>query len=192
MKKKKYLLPNDDVFTIPVDPKEMRNGLFIPKIQYEVVARVEMQEVYKGLTLAIPKVLMYYLTHKEMLVMTIILEETVTKGECDLKVKDMAYRLNITSATASAMLSKLRKQGLILESANGRAGRGKLRRLNYKTIQYLNDLVENEDPGVFPRIRKALKNKYIITNINYSDIQRTYTPRILPPNHDPEEEEEYD
>lgn len=164
----------------------------MPKINYQVTTFVETEEVFHGMTLPVPRVLLYYLKHSELLVLMVILEETCANGICKLTIADMARRLHSCYHSIGYTLHQLDKQGLIITSSRQtRLGR-KIRSIDYKTVQHLNDLVEGEDPAVFSKIRSVLKQKFKIRNITREDIEKTYDTRILPPEHDPEEEEEYD
>lgn len=166
-------------------------SIVMPKIEYEVVTYIGSETVFKGMVLPIPRVLLYFLNKAELMVMTVILEDTIQHKDCYLTVKEFAIRLKMSVPAVSNALYQLRKRGLLMERGNGKRGNGRLRVLNYKTIQYLNDLVEGEDPGVYTRIRKATI-KTEISNLTKADIALSYDGRVLPANHDPAEEEEYD
>lgn len=150
------VLPQPEPLIIKLDRKQLKNGIVLPKVQYQMVASVEAEEVFNGMVLPIPKVLIYYLNHNELLVMSYIMEDTNDNGECALSVKEMATKLKISVPTISNCLYSLRKVGLLLETPNGKRGGGRIRKLNYPAIQHLNDLVEGEDPGIYVRIRKAI------------------------------------
>ncbi len=184
-------LPPPEPITISLDPRELKGGIVLPKIKYQVIASVETEEVFKGMVLPIPKVLIYFLNHNELMVVSMILEESTETGECALSVQEIAVKIKISLPTLSNCLYSLRKIGLLLESPNGKRGAGKIRRLNYQAIQHLNDLVEGEDPGIYARIRKAVR-KINILNITKDDIKQAYDHKVLEPGHDPAEEEEYD
>lgn len=181
-----------EIVKVKIDPNTLKGDILMPKVHYKVITTAEVERVFNGMILPIPRVLMYFLNHTELQLIGMIMEETATKGECYFCIKDYATRLNITNATVSASLYKLRRKGLLIEAGNGRRGRGKIRKINYKTISHLDNLVEGEDIGVFTRLKKVLKQKFIITNITKADIHNAYDNKVLPPIHDPEEEEEYD
>lgn len=188
----KSQIPRPKPFKIKVDPLKLkRQSLVLPKVTYNVVASTEMEEVFTGSVLPIPTVLIYYLTHTELLVAAVIMEETNEHGECLLTVSELATRIKTTNATISTALYSMRRFGLLLETPNGMRGNGRNRMLNYQAIQHLNDLVEGEDPGIYVRIRRAASKKSI-PNINAEDIRNAYDNKVLPPDHDPAEEEEYD
>lgn len=176
---------------IKIDPSELKNGIVLPKVKYEVLATVEEQQVFHGMVLPIPRVLVYYLKHHELMVVATIIEETNETGTCALTVKELSAKLKISIPTLSNCLYSLRKVGLLLEEPNGKRGAGKLRKINYNTIQHLNDLVEGEDPGVYTRIRAATR-KTDISHLTKDDVHNAYDNKVLEPNHDPIEEEEYD
>lgn len=184
-------LANPEPILIKIDPKQLKTGIILPKVKYQVLAAIEEEEVFRGMVLPIPKVLIYYLTHNELMVVSTILEETNENGDCALSVKELATKIKISIPTLSACLYSLRKVGLLLEAPNGKRGAGRIRKLNYIAIQHLNDLVEDEDPGIYARIRKATR-KINIMNLNKEDIKGAYDNKVLEPNHDPAEEEEYD
>lgn len=176
---------------IKIDPMAMRNGISLPKIKYELLTTAETEEVFHGIVLPIPRVLMYFLNYHELLVMSTILEETYQNGECSLRVSEIGLKTRLCSQTVSTALHGLRKIGLLLEQPDGKSGVGKIRKLDYKAIQHLNDLLEDENPDVYSKIRKATR-KTNINNLTKEDILEAYDHKVLPPDHDPAEEEEYD
>ena len=176
---------------VKINPKELRNGIVMPKIKYEIVATIEHEEAFSGMVLPIPKVLIYFLNNNELKVVSTIIEETNETGECALTVREIAIKMQLSPPTVSGALYSLRKMGLLVEISNGERGNGKIRTLNYATVQHLNDLVEGEDPGIYSRIRKATR-KTVILNLTREDVVKAYDRYVLPPDHDPEEEEEYD
>ncbi|MDE6023725.1 MAG: hypothetical protein K2G13_09525 [Muribaculaceae bacterium] len=183
-------LPPPEPITIMVNPKDLKGGIVLPKIKYQVIATVETEEVFKGMVLPIPKVLIYFLNHNELMIVSTILEECTETGECSLSVQQLATKIKISIPTLTNCLYALRKVGLLLESPNGKRGAGRIRKLNYKAIQHLNDLVEGEDSGIYARIRKAVR-KINIMNLTKNDIKQAYDHQVLEPDHDPAEEEEY-
>ena len=189
---KKSQLKRPEHITIKFDPLIMRNSIVMPKIKYEVTAEVDTETKFTGKITPMPTVLIYFLTHMELSIISLILEETYENGGCDLSVIDIALRLAVTTPTISAALYKLRKNDLLLEERNMNVkGLGRRRLLNFEAIQHLNDLVEGEDPGIYARIRKATRRSSIL-RLTKEDIRCAYNNKILPPDHDPEEEEEYD
>jgi len=51
--------------------------------------------------------------------------------------------------------------------------------------------VENEDPGIYARIRTATR-KINILNLTKDDVKSAYDTHVLEPGHDSAEEEEYE
>ena len=184
-------MPPPEPIIIKLDPKQLRGGIVLPKVKYQILASVETEEVFNGMVIPVPKVLIYFLNKNELMVVSTILEETNEKGECALSVKELAIRVKISVPTLSNCLYSLRKIGLLLEVPNGKRGGGRIRKLNYPAIQHLNDLAEEEDPGIYARIRKATR-KVNILNLTKEDIKKGYDNYVLEPGHDPAEEEEYD
>lgn len=187
----KAKLPKQEPIIIKIDPKQLKAGIVLPQVKYQVLATIENEQVFNGMVLPIPKVLVYYLTHNELMIVATILEETNEYGECASSVKELAAKMKISTPTVSSCLYSLRKVGLLQEAPNGKRGAGRIRKLNYTAIQYLNDLVEGEDPGIYIRIRKATR-KINITSLTKEDIKKAYDNKVLEPGHDPAEEEEYD
>lgn len=186
------LLLTDKQITVRIDPATLKSGLILPKIMYQIVATVEQEEVYNGMTIPIPHVLFYFLHHKELQVVGVIIEQTILTGSCKLTIKDFAYRLSVNPVTVCNALYNLRKMNLLIEIADGKRGAGKVRKINFEAIQHLNNLVEGEDFNLLSRVRRKLGNKKNVTKINLADLEKVYNHKILPPEHDPEEEEEYD
>lgn len=187
----KSQLSKPEPIIIKINPSELKNGIVLPQVKYEVLATVEEKQVFHGMVLPIPRVLLYYLKHHELMVVSKIIEETNETGTCALTVKELSAKLKISVPSLSNCLYSLRRVGLLLEEPNGKRGAGKLRKLNYDTIQHLNDLVEGEDPGIYTRIRTATR-KADISHLNKKDVHNAYDNKVLAPDHDPAEEEEYD
>lgn len=187
----KAILAKSEPIVIKIDPKQSKTGIVLPQVKYQILETVENEQVFNGMILPIPKVLIYYLTHNELMIVATILEETNEYGKCISSVKKLATKMKISTPTASSCLYSLRKMGLLLEEPNGKRGAGRVRKLNYEAIQYLNDLVEGEDTGVYIRIRKAAR-KTDIMKLTKDDVTNAYDNHVLAPDHDPAEEEEYD
>ncbi len=183
-------LPPPEPVVIKLDPKLLRGGIVLPKVKYEILATVETEEVFDGMVIPMPKVLIYFLSKNELMVVSTIMEEANENGECALSVQELAVKMRLSVPTLSNCLYSLRKIGLLLETPNGKRGGGRIRQLNYPAIQHLNDLVEEEDPGIYARIRKATR-KINILNLTKDDVKSAYDTHVLEPGHDPAEEEEY-
>lgn len=183
-------LPPPEPVVIKLDPKLLRGGIVLPKVKYEILATVETEEVFDGMVIPMPKVLIYFLSKNELMVVSTIMEEANENGECALSVQELAIKMRLSIPTLSNSLYSLRKIGLLLETPNGKRGGGRIRQLNYPAIQHLNDLVEKEDPGIYARIRKATR-KINILNLTKDDVKSAYDTHVLEPGHDPAEEEEY-
>lgn len=188
---KKSLLKEPQTITVKIDPDELKNGIVLPIINYEVVAKVEMQQVFTGMVTPVPKVLIDFLTKNELRVILLIMDETEKQGECRISSKEMGIRLNLSFVTITSTLYTLRKMGLLLESPNGKKGAGRYRKVNFTALQHLNDLLEGESPALYPRIRNATR-KTDILHLSKDDIRNSYNHLVLPPDHDEAEEEEYD
>lgn len=187
----KSIINEPETIIIKVDPAELKNGIVVPKVKYEVQATLEYEQVFHGMVLPIPRVLVYYLNHIELQIVSIIIEETNENAFCELTVRGIATRLKVSTPTVSNALWSLRRAGLLLERVSGNSGQSRLRKINYETVQHLNDLVEGEDPGVYGRIRKATR-KIDISNMTKDDIREAYDNKVLEPGYDPIEAEEYD
>lgn len=183
-------LPPPEPVVIKLDPKLLRGGIVLPKVKYEILATVETEEVFDGMVIPMPKVLIYFLSKNDLMVVSTIMEEANENGECALSVQELAIKMRLSVPTLSNCLYSLRKIGLLLETPNGKRGGGRIRQLNYPAIQHLNDLVEEEDPGIYARIRKATR-KINILNLTKDDVKSAYDTHVLEPGHDPAEEEEY-
>ena len=183
-------LPRPKPIKIKFDPSKDSNEIVMPKIQYEIVATVNMETKFTGNVTPIPTVLIHFLNHSELKVFSMIMDATYKTGKCTLMITDMAKILCSSAPTIGNILSSMRRRGLIFEEPYGRGSR-KARMINIKAIQHLNDILEGEDPGIFSRISRATR-KYNIQNLTKEDIRNAYDNKILPPDHDPAEEEEYD
>ena len=188
---KKSQLPKPELITIKFDPLAKQQEIVMPKINYSVIATVDTEPKFTGEITPIPTILIHFLTHTELKIFSIILEDTYRKGQCCLTVQEIAVRIATTAATISTSLYRMRMRDLLLETPNGLRGSGKIRSINFKALQYLNDLVDGEDPGIYSRIARATLKKSILS-LTKEDIRNAYDNKVLPPDHDPAEEEEYD
>ena len=188
---RKAILEDPKPIKVQIDPLSKKETIMMPEITYVVVPSVEMKPKFTGAITPMPTVLINLLTHLQLKIITIILEESYRNGRCTLTIEEIALRLATTHQTVSNALKSLRKRGLLLEVPYNNKRIGKLRELNFKTIQHVNDLVEGEDPGVYARINKATR-RTAIENLTKEDIRNAYDNKVLPPDHDPAEEEEYD
>lgn len=180
-----------DPIVIKIDPMQLRAGILFPEIKYEVIGTCDFSQAFHGMVLPMPKVLLYYLNSKELPIVATIMEETNVHGQCIIKTKEICTRLKMAYMNVANALNSLRMAGLLVEGPRPKANEGRLRRINYKAVQHLNDLVEGEDPGIYARIRKATR-KMDIMSMTKADILGAYDNHVLPPGHDPAEEEEYD
>lgn len=187
---KKAKLGKPKPIVIKIDPTEQRQGIVLPEVTYKVAVEVEQKEVFCGMVVPIPRVLLYFLNHMELMVVSSILEDSINGEGCALSAKDIGARLKISAPTIHNTFYTLRKLGLLLEQPNGKKGTGKIRKLNYEAIQHLNDLVEDEDASVIFRLRKATRI-IDITHLTKESVQAAYDNVALAPDHDPAEEEEY-
>lgn len=176
---------------ITISPRELRSKLMIPKVQYYIAAEAKVDAVFSGMVMPIPKVLIYYLHSTELMILTLIMEECNDTGYCYFTNPEMSVRLGLSPVSIGIGLQSLRKMGLLAERPNGSQGAGRARRINYDTVQYLNDLMEGENPGVLVRVRKRFSRRSIL-KITKADIKNAYNNKLLDPDHDPAEEEEYD
>lgn len=180
-----------DPITIKINPRELRSSIVIPEVRYEIVPVLDNVEVFRGMVIPIPKILIFFLNQNELMVMALIIEETNLHGECKLSTQQIADRIKRTKDRVYKSLYTLRKLGLLIEWPNGKKGNSRNRVVNFDTLQHLNDLVEGEDMGVYARIRKKTR-KVNIMRLTKEDIKSAYDHRVLDPDHDPVEEEEYD
>ena len=59
-------LPPPEPVVIKLDPKLLRGGIVLPKVKYEILATVETEEVFDGMVIPMPKVLIYFLSKNEL------------------------------------------------------------------------------------------------------------------------------
>lgn len=193
---KRAKLPKEKDIVVKIDPQDIRagiRGISIPKASYEVkvIPKTEQEEAFTGNVLPIPKVLVFFLNKPELMLFAVILEDSMKFGECRLAVKEMEKLLRISQPTISNALYSLRKLGLLRERGDNRRGAGRVRRINFAALQHFDDLLADEDPGVLVRLRKNVR-RYDISKFTKQDVREAYDHLVLPPGHDPAEEEEYD
>ena len=174
---------------IKVKPQRIQNmDIAIPQLEYKVVAQPILKTQFTGNVTVIPSVLIFYLNNMEFKIVATIIQETMEKGVCVLTVKQMAIKNLMSMPSLYTTLHTLRKMKLIYEE---RSGKQVKRAIDFNAVQHLNDLTSNEDYGIYKRLRGKVKQK-IIYNITKKDLEKCYDQYILPPDHDIEEEEEYD
>lgn len=184
-KRKREIIPK----TLPVHPQRIQNVAFaIPKLEYKVVAQPIIKTAFTGHVTAIPTVLIFYLNQLEFKIVATVIQETMENGVCLLTAAQFATRLKSTPPAIYNNLHALRKMGIIYED---RQGWIVARAIDFNAVQHLNDILSEEDRGVYRRLRSKLKLKNI-NNITKGDLFRIYDKHVLPVDHDIEEEEEYD
>lgn len=184
-KKPREIIPK----TLPVQPKRIQNIAFaIPKLEYKVVAQPILKTTFTGHVTTIPTVLIFYLNPMEFKIVAAIIQETMENGVCLLTVPQFVTRFKASCKTIYDSLYRLRKMGIIYED---RQGRQVARAIDFDAVQHLNDILSIEDRGIYRRLRDKLRLKNI-NNITQKDLERVYDKYVLPPDHDIEEEEEYD
>ena len=164
-------------------------GIQIPKIDYKVIADVTMQTAFKGMVTPIPTVLIHHLKPIELLLVAIIIEETVEKGECSISQEDLCDRIGVKNPTITQARKNLLKAELI--TFRKRKSIPSLYTINWDAVNSLDELMKNEPRAIMCRVRKVTR-KQRVTKLDRSDIEAAYTQRILPYGHDPREEETYD
>lgn len=160
----------------------------IPKLEYKVVAQPILKTEFTGHVTVIPTVLIFYLNNQEFKVVATIIQETMENGACTLTAKQISIRNSISMPTIYTVIHNLRKMGIIYEK---REGWNVKRAIDFNAVQHLNDLVSVEDRGIYKRLRGKVHQKNI-NNLTEKDLQKAYDQYVLPVEHDPEEEEEYD
>lgn len=184
--KKPSLRPPETLDVVPQRLQEM--DISIPGIEYKVVAQPILNKVFTGNVTVIPTVLIFYLRNQELKIVATIIQETMECGVCSLNSKQFAVRNSMFIQTVYTVLNNLKKMGIVYED---RKGWEVLRAIDFEAVQHLNDLVAVEDRGVYIRLRKHAKFRNI-SKLTRKDVEKCYDLRILPPDHDIEEEEEYD
>lgn len=175
--------------SLKVIPQRIQKmNIDIPKVEYKVVAQPILKTQFTGHVTVIPTVLIFYLNNQEFKVVATIIQETMENGTCTLNAKQFSIRNGISMPTLYTTIHNLRKMGIIYEE---REGRNVKRAIDFNAVQHLNDLVSIEDRGIYIRLRNKVRHKNI-NNLTESDLERSYDKYVLPVDHDPEEEEEYD
>lgn len=188
VKKKK---PVTHVEKIVVDTSQTiaQLGIQIPKINYKVIADATMQTAFNGMITPIPTVLIHHLRPTELLLIAVIIEETIEKGECSISQSELCDRMGVEPPTVASTRNKLIKAGVI--DFRRRKNCPSIYTINWGAVNKLDALMKNEPRAIMARIRKVTKKRKM-ENINKNDIKAAYTEKILPFDHDPREEEMYD
>lgn len=169
-------------------PRGSELDIAIPQIEYKVVAQPILKTKFKGQVTVVPTVLIFYLTNQEFKVVSTIIQETMERGVCSLSAKQIGLRTRINIGGTYDILHNLRKMGIMYERRDGWYVE---RAIDFNAVQHLNDLVKSEDRGVCIRLRNKVHRKNI-NSLTQDDLQKAYDKYVLPADHDPEEEEEYD
>jgi hypothetical protein len=164
-------------------------GIQIPRIDYKVIADVTMQTAFNGMITPIPTVLIHHLRPLELLFVAVVIEDTIEHGECFLKHQDFADRMGVALPTVSATKSRLKKMEVI--TIEKRADSRYICKINWDAVNNLDQLMQKEPRAIMARVRNTSRKRKI-SNMTRSDIESAYTERVLPPDHDPREEETYD
>lgn len=164
-------------------------GIQIPKIDYKVIADVTMQAAFSGMITPVPTVLIHHLKPLELLLVSVIIEETIEKGECNISQDELALRMGVSTNTVALTRSSLKKHDIItFERKRTSPSRY---HINWEAVNNLDKLMRDQPRAIMARVRNTSKKRKI-SNMNQEDIDRAYNEKILPPNHDPREEEMYD
>lgn len=175
--------------TIKIPPeKDLRMPISIPKVKYAVVKQSVLQTAFTGNVTVIPTVLVFYLRPSELRVVTTIIQETMENGVCELTAPQFCIRLKMSHPTFVKAMYNLTKMHVVYQERHGWKW---VRAVDFNSVQHLNDVLAAEDRGVYTRLRTRCKNKNI-NNIGQDDLNRIYDQHVLSPDHDIEEEEEYD
>lgn len=186
-----YSFSEQEAITVNVDPNEMKQQIVMPEVEYKVIATAKPRVAFHGTVIMMPRVLIYFLTHKELVVMTFIMDQTAAHGACWTTVKEMESQLALSSTTISGVLYRLRLMGLLMEKPNGQSGSGRVRTPNFEAIQHLDDVLDGESTAVCTRMHVLCRDMNVMS-LRKDDVQRVCNHKVLPKDHDPEEEEEYD
>ena len=187
---KKSQVPKPNPITIKFNPAKKYDSIVMPKIKYEIVATAEMKTKFTGEITPIPTVLLYILSYNELKLFSAIMDSHYKYGKCTLTMDELAMRMRSTRPSINSALCTMRTRGLLLEEPYGRGNR-KARMLNFKAIQHISKLVDGEDPRIYARIASSTR-KTDIMSLTKEDIRNAYDNKVLHPDHDPAEEEEYD
>lgn len=175
--------------SLKVIPQRIQNmNIDIPSLEYKVVAQPILKTKFTGHVTVIPTVLIFYLNTAEFRIVATIIQETLENGACDLTIKQIAIRNTMSLPTVYTCIHNLRKMRVIYEEREGRKVK---RAIDFDAVQHLNDLVSIEDRGIYKRLREKVRLKNI-NNLTEKDLEKSYDRYVLPVDHDPEEEEEYD
>lgn len=174
---------------LPVIPQRIQEiPLKLPRLEYKVVAQPILDTPFTGHVTTIPTVLIFYLHPTEFKVVASIIQDTMETGVCIMTVKQFSVRLKVEISTIYGALYCLRKMGIIYEY---RQGAKVARAIDFDAVQHLNDLLKEEDRGIYCRLRSKMKLRKI-ENITEKDLEQVYDKYVLPTDHDIEEEEEYE
>lgn len=188
MVKKKKPVAHIEKIVIDTSQTIAQLGIQVPKIDYKVIADITMQTAFSGLVTPIPTVLIHHLRPIEFLLVAVIIEETVDRGECVISQTDLADRIGVETHTVQHARHRLVKSGLITYERRKSVS---IYTINWEAVNKLDELMKDEPRAVMARVRKVTKKQKIM-NLSKDDVNAAYTQRILPNGHDPREEETYD
>ncbi len=110
---------------------------------------------YDGELLPLPMVLVKYLNATELKVFAFILGKRNNNGGCHCRREAIAKELKTSTVTVSKILNRLEAMGIITQT---RVGMRLDRKINFDTIQVLDELLADRLPGAAAAFRAAMEN----------------------------------
>ena len=138
--------------------EDVDDGVIVPSIKYETYKHFVPERAYKGKVIPIPAVLLEYLTHMELLVFALTLDQIRTGMVSNRKQTEIGKKIGVSHITLSKASSNLVKMGIL-----GKARRStKPREIKFKNIERLDEILKDRNPGAI----KALRNKIGLRDIS--------------------------
>ena len=129
------------------------------KRKYCVDVAIYQKQQFIGDLVPIPLVLIDYLSASEIRVFARILSQLKNHSTCQIRRKTLAKELGVSETTITTVLNSLESIGIITQDHEGRR---KLKKINFNTIQKLNDILKDRLPGA----ARAFRNEMGDQNIN--------------------------
>lgn len=150
MKKREMVEVGTEDFTL--NDKLDVDGVKIHR-QYMIDTMTYKEHKFVGELLPLPMVLVKYLNATELKVFTFILGKLTCNHCCYCRREAIGKELNTSVVTVSKILTTLESMGIITQT---RVGMRLDRKINFDTIQALNDLLADRLPGAVAAFRSAM------------------------------------
>ena len=138
--------------------EDVDDGIIMPSIKYETYKRIIPEKAYEGKVIPIPAVLIEYLSHTELIVFAMTLDQIRTGTVSAKKMTDISERAGVSQISISKASTNLVKMGILGKAPKSK----KMREIKFDNIKTLENVLKNRTPGT----AKALRAKIGLRDIS--------------------------